>query len=177
MSAGAIFLTGFMATGKSRIGRLLAARMRRPFVDTDDLVEQRAGKSIADIFADDGEERFRALERDCVAEVATREAVIALGGGAIAQDANWEAIERAHGVLVCIEADVETILARVSRRQTRPLLAGLSRQEKRDKICRMLEERAPYYRRAHITIRSTEKRQPEEAVEELLTELESHQTS
>ena len=91
-SAAPVFLTGFMATGKSKIGRLLASRMRRIFIDTDQMIEARAGKAIAAIFADEGEESFRALERECVVEAASREAVIALGGGAIAQEKNLKAI-------------------------------------------------------------------------------------
>ena len=167
-STGPVFLTGFMATGKSKIGRLLASRMRRIFIDTDQMIEARAGKAIAAIFADEGEESFRALERECVVEAASREAVIALGGGAIAQEENLKAIGDADGVLICLEADVDTILERVSRRDTRPLLSGLSRVEKREKISSMLAERAPYYGRAHITVRSTDDRRPDDTVSELM---------
>ena len=167
-SAVPVFLTGFMATGKSKIGRLLASRMRRIFIDTDQMIEARAGKAIAAIFADEGEESFRALERECVVEAASREAVIALGGGAIAQEKNLKAIGDADGVLICLEADVDTILKRVSRRDTRPLLSGLSWEEKREKISSMLAERAPYYGRAHITVRSTDDRRPDDTVSELM---------
>ena len=167
-SAVPVFLTGFMATGKSKIGRLLASRMRRIFIDTDQMIEARAGKAIAAIFADEGEESFRALERECVVEAASREAVIALGGGAIAQEENLKAIGDADGVLICLEADVDTIQERVSRRDTRPLLSGLSREEKREKISSMLAERAPYYGRAHITVRSTDDRRPDDTVSELM---------
>ena len=167
-SAAPVFLTGFMATGKSKIGRLLASRMRRIFIDTDQMIEARAGKEIAAIFADEGEESFRALERECVVEAASREAVIALGGGAIAQEENLKAIGDADGVLICLEADVDTILKRVSRRDTRPLLSGLSWEEKREKISSMLAERAPYYGRAHITVRSTDDRRPDDTVSELM---------
>ena len=117
---------------------------------------------------DEGEESCRALERECVVEAASREAVIALGGGAIAQEENLKAIGDADGVLICLEADVDTILKRVSRRDTRPLLSGLSREEKREKIGTMLAERAPYYGRAHITVRSTDDRQPDDTVSELM---------
>ena len=167
-SAVPVFLTGFMATGKSKIGRLLASRMRRIFIDTDQMIEACAGKEIAAIFADEGEESFRALERECVVEAASREAVIALGGGAIAQEENLKAIGDADGVLICLEADVDTILERVSRRDTRPLRSGLSREEKREKISSMLAERAPYYGRAHITVRSTDDRRPDDTVSELM---------
>ena len=91
-----------------------------------------------------------------------------MGGGAIAQEENWKAIGDTDGILICLEADVDTILERVSRRDTRPLLAGLSHEEKREKITAMLAERAPYYRRAHITVRSSEDRRPVDTVTELL---------
>src|SRR4249920_2152552 len=99
---GAIVLTGFMGTGKSEVGRRLAKRLGRAFVDTDQLVEARAGKTIAAIFAEDGEAAFRVLERDAVDTAAARgEAVIAVGGGAVLDAANVARL-RAAGVLVCL---------------------------------------------------------------------------
>ena len=150
-----IFLTGFMATGKSRVGRALALRLGRPFYDTDDMIETRAGKPIPRIFTEDGEEAFRALETACVREAAARpDAVVALGGGAITRADNRDAIRQAGALLVCVEADVDTILERVSRRDDRPLLAGLSPEQKRQRITEMLAERAPFYATADITLRS-----------------------
>jgi len=167
-----IFLTGFMGVGKSKIGELLAQRLHRVFLDTDQMIEARAGKAISAIFASQGEGRFRQLEHECVQEVAAREdAVISLGGGAIAQERNWEVV-RGAGVLVCIEADVETILDRVSRREDRPLLAGLSRKEKRAEIQRLLAARAPFYARADIRVQSTDDRPAEETAEMLIESLE-----
>lgn len=151
-----IFLTGFMATGKSRIGRILAIHLDRPFYDTDEMVESRAGKSITRIFSEDGEASFRLLEAECVVDAGSRpEAVVALGGGAITQDQNRQTIRATRGVLVCVQADVETILERVSRRDDRPLLSGLSAQQKREKIESMLQEREPHYAMADITLLST----------------------
>lgn len=167
-----IFLTGFMGTGKSRVGRSLATRLGWPFYDTDEMVEALAGKAIGAIFAADGEEAFRRLEATCVRQAATRaDAVIALGGGAIAQPQNRDAIRRVGGLLVCVEADVETILERVSRRDDRPLLAGLNRDQKRQRIEAMLAERAPHYARADITVRSTETSTVDAVVAELLARL------
>jgi shikimate kinase len=168
-----VFLTGFMGVGKSKIGLLLAQRLGRVFLDTDQLVEARAGRTIARIFAEEGESRFRQLEHQCVQEAAARkDAVIALGGGAIAQERTLQLVRRA-GVLVCLQADVETILERVSRNAERPLLAGLSGEEKRRKIERLLAERAPYYDQADLKIRSSEERTPEETAAQLVRLLEN----
>ena len=83
MTEGPVFLAGFMGVGKTQVGRILARELGRCFLDTDRMVEQRAGKTIAEIFADEGEAHFRQLERDCVLETCQRpDAVVALGGGA-----------------------------------------------------------------------------------------------
>ena len=167
-----IFLTGFMGTGKSEIGRLLARRLGRIFLDTDEMIERRAGKTIPQIFAEEGEEAFRRIERECVAQAASRkDAVVSLGGGAVTQPANLEVV-RQRGILICIEADVDTILERVSRRENRPLLAGLSREEKRAKIERMLADRRVFYDRADLKIRSSDARSPAATAEALLEMLE-----
>ncbi|MBT3343349.1 MAG: shikimate kinase [Gemmatimonadetes bacterium] len=168
-----IYLTGFMATGKTHVGRLLARRLQRDFVDTDDMITERAGKSIPEIFEQDGEEAFRQWERDCVEDAAYRgHVVVALGGGAISQPENLETIRRADALLVCLSADVETILERVTRRDDRPLLAGLSREEKREKIEAMLAERAPYYEKADVILHSTTDSTPETLVQDLLEVME-----
>ena len=167
-----IFLTGFMGTGKSEIGRLLARRLGRIFLDTDEMVEERAGRTIPEIFAEEGEETFRRIEHECVAQAASRgDVVVSLGGGAIARPDNLE-IVRGKGILVCVEADVDTILERVSRREDRPLLAGLSRKEKRAKIERMLAERHPFYDLADIKIHSSDERPPGATAEIALKTLE-----
>lgn len=170
---GPIFLTGFMGTGKTKIGRLLAQRLGRVFIDTDHLIEERAGLSIPQIFATHGEAQFRQLEYQCLAEAAARpEAVIALGGGAIAQERNWELLGRAGGVVVCLRASVDTILERVSRKEDRPLLAGLSPQEKRVVIERLLAERAPFYNRADIQFHTSDEVDPETTTTRLAQTLE-----
>jgi shikimate kinase len=167
-----IFMTGFMGVGKTKIGQRLAHNLERRFLDTDEMIEARAGKPISAIFADEGEDHFRQLEHECVAEAASMEnAVISLGGGAIAQQRNLDLVHRS-GVLVCIEADVETILHRVSRRDDRPLLSGLNRDEKREKIETMLAQRAQFYDQADVKVQSTDERSPEATALILLESLE-----
>ena len=174
MIKGPIFLTGFMGVGKTRVGRILAWQLGRCFLDTDRMIEQRAGKSIAEIFADEGEAHFRQLERACVLETCQRpDAVVALGGGAVTRADNVEAV-RCAGVLVCLKADVETIFARVRRRSNRPLLAGLEPQAQRAKIESLLRERAPYYDQADIELYTTQAQTPEETAGQLRDLLENY---
>ena len=145
-------LAGFMGTGKTVVGRLLARRLDLPFYDTDALIEARAGMSVAAIFAGQGEAAFRALEREALREV-TRAAlaVVATGGGAIVDPANRAQL-RAWGTLVCLEATPEAILARVGDRVDRPLLAGPDRLEG---ITRLLEERAAAYADVDLRVDTT----------------------
>ena len=169
-----IFLTGFMATGKSKIGPILAVRLGRIFVDTDALIENAAGKSIPRIFAEDGEHAFRRIEHSCVVRAAgMREAVIALGGGAVTHEMNWDTI-RASGVCLCLRASPATIFARLRRTEgERPLMAGLNDEDRMEKIRSMLAARAPFYDRADAFVESTERRTPEETVELAVSALKS----
>ena len=174
MTRGPVFLTGFMGVGKTRVGRILARELGCCFLDTDQMVEQRAGKSIAEIFADEGEAHFRQLERDCVLKTCQRpDAVVALGGGAITRADNIAAV-RCAGVLVCLKADVDTIFARISRHTNRPLLTGLKPKEQRAKIESLLRARAPFYDQAHIELYTTQTQTPEDTAEQLRDLLESY---
>src|SRR5262245_66432774 len=108
-----LVLTGFMGTGKTRVGRRVAERLARPFLDTDALIEAAAGKSSPESFASEGEARFRERERSAVREAcAVPDAVISVGGGALLSPANRTELERS-GVLVCLTASPEQIAARV----------------------------------------------------------------
>ncbi len=168
-----IFLTGFMATGKSKVGPVLAQRLNRPFVDTDELIVEAAGKTIPEIFEQDGETVFRRIEHDCVVRASRMsDAIISLGGGAVTQEANWEVIRKT-GVCVCFQASAETIFERVSRTEgERPLMAGLDDAGRLAKIREMLAEREPFYSRADVFVTSTEDRTPEETAEVTIAELE-----
>jgi shikimate kinase len=126
VSARHLVLVGLMGAGKTTVGRRCADRLGRRFVDTDEIVEAERGTSVAEIFATEGEEAFRALERDAVA-AATASAdplVIACGGGAVMDAASRELL-RASGTVVWLRADPATLSARVDRQPgTRPLLVG-----------------------------------------------------
>ncbi len=119
-----IVLTGFMGTGKTTVGRLVAQLLQRPFVDSDNLIVFRAGKSIARLFAEEGEERFRSLEREVCRELAGQEGlVIATGGGALLDEQNRHALGQT-GMLVCLLASTECIRNRLAHESGRPLFNG-----------------------------------------------------
>ncbi len=174
MTKGPVFLAGFMGVGKTHVGHILAKKLGRCFLDTDRMVEQRAGKTIAKIFADEGEAHFRQLERACVLETCQcPDAVVALGGGAITRADNMAAV-RCAGILVCLKADVETIFARVRLHSNRPLLAGLDPQAQRAKIASLLRERAPFYDQADIELYTSQAETPEDTARHLLALLERY---
>lgn len=148
-----IVLTGFMATGKTEVGRRLARLLGWPFVDTDGLVEVAAGRPVKEIFATEGEARFRALERAAVEQACgVPEAVIATGGGALLDPENRRRLAAA-GPIVCLAASPEVILARAGNGTARPLLAGTTGPDERlARIRQLLSERAPTYAVATHTI-------------------------
>ena len=160
-----VVLTGFMGTGKTSIGERLAARLERPFVDTDALIERREGRSIAAIFAADGEPHFRAIERRAIGEaLAVPGAVVATGGGAIVDPANLAAL-RAAAPLVCLTARPEVILARTTTaRSIRPLLQD---DDPLGRITALLAERAPAYAQADLTLDTSDRR-----LDDLVADLE-----
>ena len=140
-----IILTGFMGTGKSTVGRLLAGRMGREFVDTDDLIAQRDGRSIADIFNEAGETHFRDLEAQVAAELAERRGLVIATGGRLMLDPANTAVLGATGPVFCLSAEPDVIVSRVaSTANGRPLLAGVDPERR---IKSLLERRAAAYAR------------------------------
>ena len=135
-----IALAGFMGTGKSTVGRLLAERLGWRFVDTDALIEARAGRTIAQVFATQGEAAFRRLEAEICRQVAegTRQ-VIALGGGALLNAETRRAVE-ARALLVCLDAPLDEIVRRVGQDPTRPLFHA-----DRARLAALYAERAAHY--------------------------------
>ena len=116
-----IVLVGFMGAGKTTVGRLLAERLQRPFVDTDHLVEEQAGRRIADVFATDGEEAFRDLEQAAVAQALRGpEAVVSLGGGACGRPATREVL--AGHTVVHLDVSLDHVRRRTRSDVDRPVL-------------------------------------------------------
>ncbi len=150
MANANIILTGFMGAGKTVTGQEVAARLGRPFVDLDDVIVERAGKPIPAIFAEDGEPAFRAIEAAICEELsAPAGLVIAVGGGAVVNPANRDALSRG-GTLICLDASPETLLRRIGDDDNRPMLAGADRLAR---IYGLLAQRAEAY--AAIAITST----------------------
>lgn len=146
-----IWLVGMMGAGKSSVGRALARRLERDFVDTDAEVERRAGASIPEIFERDGEAAFREHERTAIESVASRPVVVALGGGAIAQPRAAERLA-ATGVVVYLRARPETLSRRVGAGKHRPLVEGLDAEGKLERIRALLAEREPAYQTATVVV-------------------------
>jgi shikimate kinase len=139
-----VILAGFMGSGKSAVGRMLAARLGWAFVDTDALIERRAGKSVSAIFDEDGEPAFRAFEREIARQLAgVAHQVVATGGGMVVDPENVRLLETA-GTLVLLEARPETLWDRVRRQSHRPLLTG---PEPEAALRRLWEARQPAYGR------------------------------
>lgn len=145
-----IILVGFMASGKTSVGRALAAIVGWPLADADDEIVARAGKPIHRIFSDDGEPAFRQLEREVIAELcAGNRQIIASGGGAFADPRNRD-VMRAAGVVCYLSARPETILRRLRQQDAgaavRPLLAV---PDPAARIAELLSQRAAAYAQAH----------------------------
>ena len=137
-----IVLFGFMGTGKSAVARRLGKALKRPVIEMDDLIEEREGASISEIFADRGEGYFRQRERELVRElVASRGRVIATGGGVVLNPENIRDLTRA-GVGICLTARPEVILNRVAAESHRPLL---ERADRLERIEQMLRDRKDCY--------------------------------
>ena len=147
----AVALVGFMAAGKSKIGRLLAKRLNWPFVDTDQHIEQAMGRSIADIFREQGESVFREAERASIAALIAGDArVLAVGGGAFVDPDNRAALNR-HALTVWLDVPFDLILPRLARSRNRPLAANQAESELRA----LWEERRQYYAAAQVRIEVT----------------------
>ncbi len=144
-----LILTGFMGTGKSTLGRVLAYRWNRPFVDTDELIEKSTRKTIAEIFAENGEAEFRRLEREVVeSKLPASGAIISCGGGLPIPDGMADLL-KTKGVVVTLFASAESILRRTRNRTHRPLLQG---EDPEAIIRKLMAEREPAYLRCGTSV-------------------------
>jgi 3-dehydroquinate synthase len=164
-----IIITGFMGTGKTTIGRLLAQRLDRPFVDMDEQIEANFGKPIPQIFADEGEGAFRIAEAQLCAQFAQAEGIIiSTGGGALVNPGNRHMLAES-GVLICLTASIDTILDRVDAAENRPLLPG-DRTERARRIRELLYTRRHAYAAIPHQV-STSGLSPEQVVDSILVAL------
>jgi shikimate kinase len=151
MPSRSIVLVGLMGAGKSNIGRRLAARLGLPFSDSDPEIEAAAGETIEEIFANRGERVFRDGERRVIARLLAQPVhVLATGGGAFMDPATRALIAR-RGVSLWLRADLEVLVARVSRRSNRPLL---KQGDPRAILAELIERRHPVYAEADVVVDS-----------------------
>jgi len=156
-------LIGFMGTGKTTVGRIVAEQLRFDFLDTDELIQSRANRTIADIFAKDGEPAFRTLERQVVEELSTRkQTVISTGGGLPTNPENLARL-KTFALVVCLWSSPEKIWERVRNQSHRPLLHDPDPQKK---IRELLAVRAPFYRQADVLI-NTDQRSAREVAQQI----------
>lgn len=144
-----IFLIGYMGSGKTTLGRGVEARAHIAFIDLDQYIEERYGKSIKDIFKERGEDGFRLIEHDCIRKLSSKKDIlVACGGGTPCFFDNME-IMNSRGTTVWLDASVDILHARLKEgRSQRPLIADFDDDELREFIVKSLEKRNPFYSRA-----------------------------
>jgi shikimate kinase len=144
-----IALVGFMATGKSAVGRNLARKLRRRFVDLDALIEKAEGRKVREIFAQEGESYFRQVEKKTLQDVLSESGqVIATGGGIVLDDDNLNLL-RQRSLLIGLTASIDVLAGRVGKNSKRPLLKGA---DVRARIEELLHQRQSRYAQAHVVV-------------------------
>ncbi|MBH8562503.1 shikimate kinase [Nostoc sp. CENA67] len=164
-----LYLIGMMGVGKSTVGDLLAKRLGYTYLDTDDLIVKLAGRSINQLFAEEGEAAFRQLESDVLAQVCARkELTIATGGGIVMRRENWSYLH--HGLIVWLDAPLELLYNRLAEDTTRPLLQD---PDPKGKLRSLLEQRKPLYAQADLHIILREGETPEEIANKVMEAIPS----
>lgn len=164
-----IVLIGCMGAGKTTIGKMLSFQLERKLVDTDILIEERAGMNIVNIFDRMGEDKFRMVETEIVSDVfKCAGQVVALGGGAVLSKKNRNLIKRL-AVIVYLKAEVETLCLRANS-EGRPLLRALNSSQTTERMQNILNERKKYYEEADIII-SVDNKGPQEVVNMIMERL------
>ncbi|MBU7584848.1 MAG: shikimate kinase [Nostoc sp. TH1S01] len=173
-----LYLIGMMGAGKTTVGRLLAQQLGYGFVDTDDVITKATGRSINQLFAEEGEVAFRQLESDVLAQISAHiKLAVATGGGIVLRRENWSYLR--HGLIVWLDVPVELLYTRLAEDTTRPLLQDPDPQ---GKLRSLLEQRQPLYAQADLHIIVQENETPEqianrvmEAIPSVLKTTASHQ--
>lgn len=167
-----VALIGYRGVGKSAVARELARRLDYVAFDSDDLIEEQAGRSIAEIFAEQGEAHFRELEAAALRELVEKEgAVLALGGGAVLRPDNREALAACRAV-VWLTASVDVLWERIGGDQaTASRRPNLTNSGGRSEVERLLAQRRPIYRQSATVVVDTENKSPEEVAAEIADQL------
>ncbi len=170
-----IILIGFRGTGKTTIGKMLAQRLGKEFVDADEYLEQKEGKTVKDIFAEGGEKLFREIETEVIAELCLSDnRVVATGGGVILREENVKTLKKS-GIIILLEADTDTIYKRIHRdartEQRRPSLTNRGAYEE---IEYLLEYRRPLYDKTADFVINTTSMPATDAANKIITFLHNH---
>ncbi|MBE9128642.1 MULTISPECIES: shikimate kinase [unclassified Coleofasciculus] len=164
-----IFLVGMMGVGKTTVGRLLATELGYHFFDTDTLIEQVAGKTINEIFAEDGEEAFRQLESQVLSELSAHtKLTIATGGGIVLRHMNWSYLHQ--GLIIWLDAPVKVLLDRLQDDATRPLLQTA---DPASVLQTLLDKRRRLYGEADLHIQVSANETPEEIASRVMAAIPS----
>lgn len=144
-----IILTGFMGTGKSTVGKVVASKLQMQFIDTDAVIERQEGMTISDIFSTFGEKHFRDIESKVIEQTSKlKNSVVATGGGVVLNPGNIENL-RHDGIIIYFQSNVDTIIRNTSGSDHRPLL---QRDDMRKNVGLMLQQREQYYRNNDFSI-------------------------
>jgi shikimate kinase len=160
-----IYLVGFMGSGKSTVGKILAEKLNMNFIDIDKLIEEKEGMKIKDIFEQKGESYFRELERKQIEVIVNQEGLVVSTGGGLGANLDNMNLMKKNGDVVWLDVSLNTVLDRLNNDQDRPLL-----KQPIEKIKQLFEERKNVYRLANIRI-NADKKTPSQIVEEILTKI------
>lgn len=161
-----IILTGFMGTGKTSVGKIVASKLAFKFVDMDELIEKTTGMKISEIFEKFGEPRFRDLESEIVKLLTKKRGqVISTGGGVVLREENIFNFKKS-GVIFCLKASEKTIFERLRNCKNRPLLQV---ENLKERITELLKQRTPFYEKADLMI-DTEGLTPQEVADKIIRE-------
>ncbi len=161
-----LVLVGMMGVGKSTVGRIVASELGRPLFDSDDMIEERTGRTVREIWSSDGEPVFRALETDTLLDAlaAAEPSVIAAAGGVVLSEANRDALAASDAHVVWLHADIDVLIDRVRNGAHRPLL-----DDDPDGVLRRLyAERAPLYQEVADAIVLVDQRSPNDVAKAVL---------
>ncbi|HSG30948.1 MAG TPA: shikimate kinase [Thermodesulfobacteriota bacterium] len=164
-----IYLIGFMGAGKTTVGRILSSNIGAVLVDMDLEIEKQQGVAISQIFEEQGEPYFRAIETEMLRDISQRSGqVVSTGGGIVIKDENWD-IMKESGVTVYLKASIETLFNRVKHKTTRPLL---NVDDPYTKAKELFESRRELYEKSDIIL-DREGLEPEEVAEAIVKEIEA----
>jgi shikimate kinase len=165
-----IFLVGMMGSGKSTIGQKLAAELTLPYFDTDEIIASIEGMAVSDIFQQKGEAYFREAEKSVISHWKISDGVVATGGGLPCYNSLMDILNN-KGKTVFLRTSIDTLIERISKDQSRPLVAGKSKTEIKKTVADLLKQRKPIYGQAKIKVNSEDSL--EEVVRRIIIKLYS----